>query len=475
MARGYRSADRAQGFLLPPDVREWLPPGHLAWLVIDLVAAADTAAFHAGRRTGGRGRAGFDPEVLLALLIYGYATGTRSSRRLEQRCETDVACRVITGNQVPDHTVIARFRQAHDAALVGLFSQVLAVCAAEGMGRVGVVAVDGTKIAADASRLGNRTREQLAAEAAAIIAEADAVDAAEDSEWGEGRGDELPGGLRPGSGRLARLQACLADLDAAHPDPPRVDAARRRVVVNQTRLDRDLAQRRAYEAQRDAGTRPAGAPPPVRPAEIKRTRQRLAAAQADLQQALAQPLATPHGQPPRRNPSDPDSRLVRCQGGWMQGYNAQAAVSADGLIMACEATTNAADTPTFVPMLSQLAEQLTAAGISDPVRAVLADAGYHSRRNLTAPGPPRLIPPHRTDRNPDSQRMRRLLDQPAMARLYQRRCRVETTFGRIKHNQGFRRFSRRGLPATNAEWHLVCLTHNLLALHHHRRHQPPTT
>src|SRR5919205_2600580 len=164
MAQNFLACDREQELLLPPSLREWLPEGHLAWLVIDAVGQLDLSAFYAGYRADGHGRAAHDPAMMVALLLYCYAVGERSSRRIERRCVEDVASRVICANQAPDHTTIARFRQRHEAALAELFGEVLALCAESGLVRVGVIAVDGTKVHANASHHATRDYEQIARE-----------------------------------------------------------------------------------------------------------------------------------------------------------------------------------------------------------------------------------------------------------------------------------------------------------------------
>src|ERR687893_1003440 len=192
MAQNFIACDRDQELLLPPSLREWLPEGHLAWFVIDAVAQLNLSAFYGAYRADGHGRAAHDPAMMVALLLYGYALGERSSRRLERRCVEDVATRVICANQAPDHATIARFRQRHETALAELFGEVLALCAQAGLVRAGVIAVDGTKIAANAAPQATRDYEQIARE---ILAEADAVDAEEDERFGEAHGDELPSEL----------------------------------------------------------------------------------------------------------------------------------------------------------------------------------------------------------------------------------------------------------------------------------------
>jgi transposase len=185
MAQNFIVYDCEQELLLPPSLREWLPEGHLAWFVVDCVAQLDLSAFYSSYRADGHGRAAFDPAMMVALLLYAYAVGERSSRQIERRCEHDVAFRVIAANQRPDHATVARFRARHQAALGELFTQVLALCAKAGLVRVGLIAVDGTKMHADAADRANRSFADIAAE---ILAEADAVDAAEDAQHGDARG-----------------------------------------------------------------------------------------------------------------------------------------------------------------------------------------------------------------------------------------------------------------------------------------------
>src|SRR3954469_16398217 len=210
MAQNFVACDREQELLLPPSLREWLPEGHLAWFVIDAVAQFDLTAFYAAYRADGHGRAAHDPAMMVALLLYGYAIGERSSRRLERRCVEDVATRVICANQAPDHTTIARFRQRHEVPLAELFGEVLGLCAEAGLVRVGVLAVDGTKVHANAAPQATRDYEQIARE---ILEEADAVDADEDERFGAARGDELPAEPRTAQGRRGWLRAAKRRLD----------------------------------------------------------------------------------------------------------------------------------------------------------------------------------------------------------------------------------------------------------------------
>src|SRR5438270_446331 len=198
MAQNFIGCDRDQSFLLPPDLRDWLPEGHLAWFVLDAVAGMDLSGFYGSYRADGVGRRAYDPAMMVALLLYGYSRGVRSARAIERSCWEDVAFKTIAMLETPDHATIARFVERHEIALAELFSQVLGLCARAGLIRPGVVAIDGTKMAGNASRESTREFGQIARE---ILAEAKAVDEAEDELYGDQRGDELPEQLRTRAGR----------------------------------------------------------------------------------------------------------------------------------------------------------------------------------------------------------------------------------------------------------------------------------
>jgi transposase len=197
---------------VPPDVREWLPADHLAWCVIDAVADMSLRAFCAAYRADGHGRAAYEPSLMVALILYAFATRVRSSRAIECHCRQDVAYRVITGNQVPDHATIARFICRHERALAELFSEVLKLCAKAGLVEPGVVSIDGTRIAGNASPEVNCQLEQIARE---IVAEVKAIDEAEDEEFGEARGDELPEQLRTAEGRREFFRQAASNCAAS--------------------------------------------------------------------------------------------------------------------------------------------------------------------------------------------------------------------------------------------------------------------
>jgi transposase len=528
MAKGFRPVDRDQSFLLPPDMREWLPAGHLAWFVIDAVGALGLSRFEARVTPAGSwaGRAAYDPGMLLALLVYGYATGVRSSRRIERACGEDVAFRVICAQDVPDHATIARFRREHFAGpgvVEDLFAQVLVLAARAGLGKLGLIAVDGTKIAASASKGANRTEAGLRALARQVLEEAEAVDAAEDALFGQARGDELPAELADPKTRAERIGQALAELEAerqaaqaqreqqASACLERHQAGRggratreARVAAAQARLDRETARyqaRTAARAAREQAARQAGrgglpGKRPVPPGEYCRVKAAAAAlARAQAAGPAGAPGAAAPGQDqgPVRNITDPGSRLMPVRGGgFIQGYNAQAVHSAGGLCLATMVTAQTTDYACFEPMAgkAQAAQDLLRAHARGPLHrkrarigTLLADAGYLSAGNLACPGPDRLIA---TGKRRDLEQASS--DHPAMpargrgdmvaamaARLatgqgraaYRRRAPLaEGPFGDIKHNRGLRRFSLRGLHRVTGEWAFQNTVTNLLKIHH---------
>jgi transposase len=460
MGQRFVACDREQSFLMPPDVREWLPPRHLAWFVIDAVAEMDLEAFYAAYRVDGRSRPPYDPAMMVALLLYAYARGIRSSRVIERACEEDVAFRVLAAQQCPDHATIARFLERHEDAIAGLFGEVLTLCARSGLAKVGVIAVDGTKLQANASRNENLDYEQLARE---IVEEAKAVDAAEDELYGEARGDELPEEFATAQGRRGWLREAKQRLEAeraANPQPvprsrpKRLKEARRRL---EEELFTEVRANRAYEAYRARGRmkdgRRFGRPPDP-----------------------YQPPATPEG---RINVTDPDSRVVKGLRGFIQGYNAQAVTNEHQVVIAAEVMTAAPDFGHLEPMLDAAQRELHAAGVTDTPGVLLADAGYWHQRQMERivdQGIPVLIPPDASKRRGARPGwdgglyafMRRVLATEHGGGLYrQRQPMIEPVFGQTKHNRGIDRFQRRGRAAVRMEWRLITATHNLLKLHRH--------
>jgi transposase len=551
VAKGYRPVDRDQQFLMPESMRDWLSASDPVWLVISVVAGLDTSRLHAQRRTGGAGRAGYDPDMLLTLLIWAWAHGVRSSRVVERLCQRDVAYRIICAGDAPDHVTISRFRADTAQVVEELFAQVLMLCAGLGMGQLGVVAVDSVKIASNASLAANRTEDGLAKAAAeqaridaqrarevaaAAAAQHAVTDAAEDAMYGPGRrGDELPAELVDERSRAARIAQALAELhaDTAAHSAERDGIAERQQDRQQRKQQRKQAKLDAYRRQRaDRGSAPVGKPPteirievltenlaaaqarqqakvdrylaggcvgraplpPERNAKVNRVKAALdraiaeAAAREQAQVAAAERAAARRGGEPRRNITDPQSRMMPLRGGgWVQGYNCQAATSSDGLIIATSVGNNSSDATAFGTIVDKAtaaavlidAHRRDGDGSAAGIGVVLADAGYLSIDNLTEPGPDRLIavgksrdlataareepttgppPPEATPIEAMAHRLR----TPEGHALYKQRSHIaETPFAHAKHNLGFRRFTSRGINRAAAEFSFHALVHNL--------------
>jgi transposase len=438
MGQNFLSCDREQAMLLPASVADWLPEGHLARFVIDVVERLDLAAFYAVYRADGSGRPAHDPAMMVALVLYNYAVGVRSSRVIERRCVEDVACRFVAANRAPDHVTINRFRSRHQDALSGLFADVLALCGQAGMMRVGTVAVDSTKLAADASLGANRSYDGLRAEAHRILEEAAAVDAAEDELYGERRGDELPEEFADPRTRGARIKELLEELQAER---------------DRAQADHD-AKRAAYEEQAArTGRRPSGRPPGP---ELPKKQRALFSRKVNV--------------------TDPDSAIVSDRGKLIQGYNVQAAVADGQVILAARATNIATDHGQLVQMITAAGEHLTTAGVDEEITQVLADSGYWNVTQVTAlqdAGLDVLVQPRpfkpdslRKSTGPAAASMTERLTTPEGAARYRRRQQIaEPVFAHIKHLRGITRVLRRGRAAVQAEIDLIATTHNLLKLY----------
>lgn len=424
MSGSYRRVDRDQQFLMPPDMTEWLAPGHLVWFILDVVEQLDTGVLHRRHPQAGPGRSAYDPNMVLALLLYSYAVGERSSRRIERLCGDHVAFRVLCAQDAPDHTTLARFRARHEEFFADLFTQVLVLCARAGMGRVGVVSIDGTKIAANASLDANRSEENLRAQVKRILDEAAAVDSAEDEEFGDARGDELPAPFADRSGGKERIRKALEQIEKQRRDedelteaapakareylrrvedgqpspgvvPRGVDperAATARLARARRRQAAATDRRRCHEAAKDVekaqadlavlgSDAPGGGPAPAA--------ERSPNPRQDNQTAQRAPTASAQA-----NTTDPESRIMKTRHGWVQGFNAQIAVSDDHLILAKELTQERADARCFESMMTAavaaadvvLAQQPVPDGQDRPggIGVILADAGYLSNENLTS-------------------------------------------------------------------------------------------
>lgn len=460
MAQNFIVCDREQVWLMPPSLREWLPEDHLAWCVLDAVAEMDLSRFYRRYRDDGWGRPAYEPAMMVALLLYAYAKGERSARAIERACVEDVAYRVITSNLAPDHVTVNRFRCEHQDALAGLFGEVLTLCARAGMVRVGTIAVDGTRVAANASKEANVDYERLARK---ILEEAADVDAAEDERYGEKRGDELPEQLTTHHGRQAWLREAKRRLEAERAaDPKPVARARApRLTEAKRRLEEELwVEQRAnaaYEAWRARGISADGA-------------HRMASGRAKPYQPPETPVGT-------INTTDPDSRMVQSRRGFVQGYTAQAVATEDQIVITADVITGGNERNTLEPLIDKAHEELEQAGVSSRVEVALADAGFWNTEQINrltdrgvrplvkpdaghrkAPGKTRRVRPHYRE-------MREQLATEEGKELYrQRAVMIEPIFGQTKHNRRIDRFQRRGLGACRAEWRLITATHNLLKL-----------
>ena len=442
MTKTYRDWSTDQGYLFPPSPHDWLPQGDLVYFLTDTVATLDLSPIFAHYERELRGQPPFHPRMMVALLLYCYATGTRSSRRIMRRCHVDVACRVIVGQDIPDFRTISDFRKIHLARLETLFVGVLKLCALAGLARVGTIALDGTKVKANASRHKAMSYDRMKAEEtrlkeeiARLLADAQAVDEAEDSEHGPDRhGDELPDELARRQSRLAKIQGARKLLE----ERARVEAA-------------EEAARRQAEGK---------SPPKVPPSEA---------------------VPDPRDQ---INFTDPGSRIMRASNkGWDQCGNAQAVTNEHQIILAADVPDQANDVRQAVPMVDQTRANLDAAGVKEAIRAALGDAGYYSETNATdlkqrsidpylaterlkhhekiASAPRGRIPQGLTAK----QRMARKLRTKKGREMYaKRKGMIEPIFGQLKQVLGFRQFSMRGLASMRGEWRLMATVHNLLKL-----------
>ena len=455
MARDFLPWNLDQRLLLPLDMREWLPEGHLALFILDVVSEldlSDITAEYVAKDT--RGRAGFHPMMMTALLLYAYCTGKRSSRKIEKATYEEVPYRVLSGDQHPDHDSIADFRKRHIKALGDLFGQVLLLCKKAGLVKLGHVSVDGTKIRANASKHKamsyermTQAEQQLQQEVERILQEAEQADREEDEAYGKGRrGDELPKELRRREDRLAKIRAAKAELEAE---------ARARAEAEAQRAKEKQQERERIEKEtgkKVGGRKPA--PPP------------------DPEKATPEPKA-------QRNFTDGQSRIMpdgSNKGSYVQAYNGQIVV--DGyvqVIVAPAVTQDPVDRSQLVPMLGLAKENL----LGETPEKASADSGYFSREAVNDPrleGIELYVPPgrqshgsqpspSRPDLDSAAEKMRDKLRTPEGKDVYRmRKAIVEPVFGQLKQAMNFRSFSLRGLHNAAAEFDLVCTAHNLLKL-----------
>jgi transposase len=445
MSKTYRDWSPNQIYLFPASPQDWLPEGDLVYFLLDTVATLDLTPIFAHYERELRGQPPFHPRMMVALLLYCYATGTRSSRKIMRRCQTDLACRAIVGEDIPDFRTLSDFRKTHLARLEALFVDVLKLCTLAGLVKVGTIALDGTKVKANASRHKAMSYERMQAEeerlkeeVARLLAEAEATDEAEDAAHGsDRRGDELPEELARRQSRLAKIQQAKAQLE---------ERARREAAEEAARLQAE-----------------GKVPPAIAPTEA---------------------LPAPKDQ---INFTDPESRIMRASNqGWDQCGNAQAVANEAQIILAADVTDQANDKRQAVPMMGQARANLDAAGVKQAIGAGLMDSGYYSEANTAAleqrgidpyvaterlkhneeipPVPRGRIP---NDLSPKQRMTRKLRTKRGREKYARRKGIIEPIFGQLKQALGFRQFSLRGLAAMRAEWRLMCAVHNLLKLWRH--------
>lgn len=449
MSQRYKPYNPDQTFLLPPSMREWLPENDLVYFVMELMGDLDLSAIHAyyeydyerGRPKARSGQPPFDPRMMTGLLLYAYCVGVPSSRRIAALCERDAAFRVITANQGPDFRTISEFRRIHLGALSGLFVQVLLLARRAGLVRLGHVALDGTKVKANASKHKamsygrmQQKEEELAREVAELLSKAEQADAGEDGLYGEDkRGDELPDELQFRAQRLEKIRQAKAALEAEAKQKARREG----------KLDE------SDEPKRRKGGRKPSTPP-----------------------GTPKPKA-------QRNFTDPESKIMKMgDGGFDQAYNCQAAVDGKAQVIVAQAVTDAAnDKEQVEPVIGQVEKNLAA-----KPRRVMADSGYYSEANvkyLREQGIDDYICPDRLKHGQQAPAVRgripgdmslidrvrrKLLTKKGRATYGRRKEIVEPVFGQVKRGRGLGQFLLRGLAKVRGEWALWTLTHNMLKM-----------
>ena len=461
MNKRFRVCGLDQLFLLPPSLQDWLPENHLARFVAEVTNELDLSAIYAEyERSDGRGLSAYHPLLLTRLLLYGYSIGVTSSRAMEKATYDHVAFRYLAADQHPDHDTIANFRQRHLETLAGLFLQALRLCHKAGLVKLGNVALDGTKMLANASTHRSVTYQQLnereehwKAVITRLLTEAEETDRREDQQFGPGRnGDPLPEELAHAQSRLTRIQQAKAALEK--------EAQQKLAAVTERQIERKPGRPRKDDTS---------------PAVDRQQRDK----EKKRRQRARREAAAPTRQ---YNFVDPDSRVMRdnARKCFVQAYNAQIAVDTHRqVIVAAEITQQVIDREQLLPMV----ESIRSSAPAIP-QTILADAGYWdtaSLRDLSRQGIQVLISPDSlvqsspaplpatVRRNEEATSMRALLLSPAGRALYKlRQATVEPVFGCIKEARGLRRFRFRGLTRVACEWKLICATHNLLKLFRHR-------
>lgn len=446
MTRKFREWTPDQNHLFPPSPRDWLPQNHLVYFLLDVSEQIDISPIVDDYASEQGGQPPFHPRMMLVLLLYAYGVGVFSSRKIMRRCETDVAFRVIVGEDIPDFRRIAEFRKRHLKHMQLLFVEILSLCREAGLLKVGRLALDGTKIKANASRHKAMSydrmtseEERLQKEIDELLKQAQATDEADDAEHGiDLRGDELPEALERRETRLQKIREAKAALE---------EQARQKAADHAAKLESE-------------GRTPRGKP----------------------DEAVPKPKD-------QRNFTDPQSKIMKTSNkGFDQCGNAQAVANDAQVIVSADVTDQANDSRQVEPMVAQTLENLDAAGVKENIGAFTADAGYFSEDNVTTlegnerideayiatgrlkhheqvPDAPKGRPPK--DLTAKEKMARKLRTKKGRAEYGRRKAIVEPPFGQIKHCRGFRQFLLRGLEQMQGEWKLVCLTHNLLKVFRH--------
>jgi transposase len=479
VTKEYRAWSPDQSFLLPPSPTEWLPKGHLAYFVLDLVSELDLreieGVIHA---KDPRGTRPYSPRMMTALIVYAYCAGVFSSRKIEKATYEDVAFRVIAGGAHPFFTTVNEFRLEHRRALSGLFLQVLKLCGRAGLKTVGHVSLDGSKVLANASKhkamsYGRMKEEEkrLQAEIEALMKRAEEIDALEDAEHGHGkRGDEVDEELQYREGRLRRIREAKAALEeeakAARAAELRDQAAGHRAEAEVTHDAKQRRRATTLAKQRDQKA------DEISPRKDDDDDDEGGGAQLALHRVATTPDAKPTDKA-QRNFTDPDSRIMVRNGVFLQAYNAQAAVSEDQIIVAHGVTNAPVDAEQLEPMLDRVR-----ANCGEFPTVLTADSGYSSERNMgfceennvdayialqRQPGDENFPPKTPAQRARFVMRVK-LLGDKGKAVYALRKTLTEPVFGQIKRAMGFRQFSLRGLDKVPDEWGIVSLCHNVLKL-----------
>ena len=445
MAYNFYPVNRDQSFLFPPSLRDWVPEDDLSWFILDAVKDMDISGFYRRYREDGTGGKGYDPAMMAALLLYAYCLGERSSRRIEWLCQRDVGFKVVSANQVPDHCSVARFRKTNQTALGSIFKEVLRLCSEAGLVKVGLIAVDGTKMKANASLSASHKADTIERQIEKILKEAAEVDEREDRMYGDKRGDELPPELRKRKDRLERLKECRERIR-------KQDEAKAAQWAAKKEARKAKEETQAKQGKKVRGRKPKDKKP----------------------------------KPSKANVTDPDSKIMKTRKGYIQGYNAQLAVTKDQIIVAAEVTEDCNDVNQLKPMLDKACENIAELNTGEDINNVAADAGYWNQaaiEEIQRSGPELFVAttkdwkqrkamrekPTPRGRIPKTLSVRDRMERKLLTKrgraLYANRGKtVEPVIGQTKSARGCDGFMRRGKEACAGEWKFLAATGNLLKL-----------